>query len=417
MMGITVKHNTSSQAMIIFLLIIAAIFTGCRSGERKEFRVVDSFEIEHEGMISKINISHPSVSVSSEGEILVTWTREHEGRNNIYLKSISQYEKNLSVINPDDLRARSTHQSPGITSGDQGEVYVSWSSVKEITGDSVLPSDLILSISRNGGRDFTNHIRINEDRPISHSFEDIGTDKNGNVYVSWIDLRDGWGNAGTYLAIIRNNKESVSERITLDQSTCECCRINISTGNDGTVAVFSRHIFPGNVRDMVLSYSKDSGNTFSTLNRVHTDNWVMNSCPHRGGSSGIDENGIIHLSWYTEGTSGNPAILFASYYNGRFSRPTWIDMSSGSIPDHVRMAVRNNDIVIVWQDSTAVRSQILARYSRDGGKSFSPVVKLSEGTGSYAPDIAEYNDDAFVVIWHEKKFPSLSTVVKKISLD
>jgi site-specific DNA recombinase len=45
-------------------------------------------------------------------------------------------------------------------------------------------SDLRLSRSLDGGLSFNSHLRINEDRPISHSFEDLAVTADGTVVLS-----------------------------------------------------------------------------------------------------------------------------------------------------------------------------------------------------------------------------------------
>jgi hypothetical protein len=43
-------------------------------------------------------------------------------------------------------------------------------------------------------------LRVNEDRPISHSFEGSSVAEVGTVSLASIDVRDGWDEAATYLA-------------------------------------------------------------------------------------------------------------------------------------------------------------------------------------------------------------------------
>jgi hypothetical protein len=129
---------------------------------------------------------------------------------------------------------------------------------------------------------------------------------------------------------------------------------------------------------MELGLSKDGGRSFLPATLVHDDRWQINACPHRGGVIAISNQGQLYTAWYTEGAQGRPNVLFARSSDGRrFTPPQRLDVSAGSIPDHVRMAVdASGQVAVVWEDSTAVRRQVLLRYSTDGGQTFSPIQVL-----------------------------------------
>ncbi|MGH7964980.1 MAG: hypothetical protein ACRERD_24725 [Candidatus Binatia bacterium] len=234
--------------------------------------------------------------------------------------------------------------------------------------------------------------------------------------VSWIDSREGWDKAGTYLARIKTQGTQITETKKLDGDTCVCCRVDVATGPTATAAVIWRKVFPGDIRDMVLSLSNDSGRSFSAPALVHADRWQLNACPHRGGTIGIDGQGRVYATWYTEGAQGKPNVLFAlSSEDRRFTPPQRLDTSTSSIPDHVRMAVdAAGRAVIVWEDAMAVRRQVLDRYTPDGGQTFSPIQMLSRALKAYAPDITVSPDGDFVVVWHEEQFPLTKTVIQPI---
>jgi hypothetical protein len=313
----------------------------------------------------------------------------------------------------------SLHQSPGIAVGPAGEVYLSWSSAKAKPEGTLFASDLRLSRSLDGGRSFDNHLRINEDRPISHSFEGLAVTAEGTVVVSWIDTREGWEKASTYLARISKQGSQVENIVTLDNNTCVCCRTHVTTGPHNTVAALWRTVFPTDIRDMELRLSNDGGRSFLPATRVHEDRWQINACPHRGGTVGIDTQRRVYTTWYTEGEKQQPAILFATSKDGkRFSAPIRLDTSRGSIPDHVRMAIDSaGRAVVVWEDSTAVYRRVLLRSTTDGGRTFSPVRSLSSTLKAYAPDVAVSSTGTFVVAWHEEQFPLTKTVIQTLQFD
>ena len=270
----------------------------------------------------------------------------------------------------------------------------------------------------NGGQSFEPPLRINDDRPISHSFEGLAVAADGTVLVAWIDSREGANTAGTYLARLTHQGTQIASRVTLDNTTCVCCRVALATGPPQVVAVTWRTVLPGNIRDMVLRLAHDGGQVFTPATRIHADDWQLTACPHRGGTVGVDGQGRLMLSWYTEGTTEEPRLLFTVSSDGQqFASPTRLDSSTASIPDHLRMAGdAAGRIVVVWEDATAVRRRVLLRSSQDGGQTFSPIQTLSQAIKAYSPDVAVAPDGGFVVVWHEEHFPALKTIVQPVRL-
>jgi hypothetical protein len=398
--------------------LVLVFHVACSDNQKVKFTLGDRYEITHPGKGHEVHISDPAVAVGKDGRVLVAWIAPEGESNNVYITSPGGGGKEGSVrVNPAGMEVDSIHQSPGIAVGPGGEVFITWSSKKPKLEGVLFASDLYISRSLDGGKSFDKHLRVNEDRPISHSFEGIDVASDGTVFVSWIDSREGWDKAATYLAKIIKHGTEVEGIKKLDDSTCVCCRVDIATGPENAVAVLWRKEFPGNVRDMVLAISRD--NSFKSPALVHADRWQINACPHRGGTLGIDGSGQIYASWYTEGSEGRPSVLFAATSDGNiFTQPKRLDESVASIPDHVRMAVNKfGQAAIVWEDSTAVRRRILLRYTSDGGKTFSPIHVISQAIKAYAPDIAVSPTGAFVVAWHEEQFPHVKTVIQTVQLE
>lgn len=396
--------------LLTFFLCIASVV------QAKELILGARSEITHPGKGHEIHMSGAAVAVAGNGETFVAWTAQEGQTNNLYLARPGMGETKPVRINPPGMAVDSLHQSPDIALGPAGEIYVSWSSTKSKPEDMLFASDLRLSRSLDGGKSFDSHMRVNEDRLTSHSFEGLAVAADGTVLLSWIDSHEGGNKAGTYLARVGKQGTQVTETKKLDGDTCVCCRVDVTTGPVETIAVIWRKVFPGDIRDMVLSLSGDSGRSFSSPTLVHADRWQINACPHRGGTVGMDGQGQIYVTWYTEGSRGKPNILFARSSKDRsFTPPQRLDSSAFSIPDHVRMAVnRAGQAIVVWEDSTAVRRQVLARYTFDGGQTFSPVQVLSRALKSYKPDLAVSPSGDFVVVWHEEQFPVIKTVVQTV---
>jgi hypothetical protein len=375
-------------------------------------------EITHPAGGHEVHVSAAAVAAGSDGRPIVAWVTQKDHVNTVLVGRPGTDAAPVRV-NPAGTSVDSLHQAPGLAVAPTGEVYVTWSSPKPKPEGVLYASDLLLARSLDGGRTFEAPLRLNDDRPISHSFEDLAVAGDGTVLVGWIDSRDGHGRTATYLARV-TERGSKLERVTKLEGgeTCVCCRLGVNAGPGDTAAVLWRKVFPGDVRDMVVSRSSDGGRTFAPASLVHADNWKITACPHRGGRLAADAKGRAYAVWYTEATTDRPDVLFAVAADGRrFGPPRRVNTSSGSVPDHARLAVGSDGRgIVVWEDSTAVRRRILLRSIGEGGRTLGPVRTLSQAIKAWAPDVAVV-PGGFLVAWHEERFPSTRTVVQHISAE
>lgn len=402
--------------MIVLVAVLAVVLqtmpadaAGPALGPRQELTVAEKAHEAH--------VSSPAVAVRADGRIVLAWFGQ-QGHDNYLFVARPGSEAKPVRVNPDGLFVDSLHQPPGLALGPDGEIYVSWSSRKPLPEGVLFASDLRLSRSLDGGQTFEPPLRVNEDRPISHSFEGLAVMPDGTVIVSWIDSREGPSASGTYLARITERGSHVERTLKLDEGeTCVCCRIDVAAGPRETVAVAWRKVFPGSIRDMVVGLSRDGGRSFAPAGLVHADRWKIDACPHRGGSVATDGRGRVYLAWYTETADGQPRMLFAAGDDLKFRAPLRLNAASGSIPDQVRLAADPaGRVVIVWEEATAVRRRVLMRYSTDGGRTLSAPQSLSDAIKAYSPDVAPAPGGEFVAAWQEEQFPVLKTVTQTIKL-
>jgi len=372
-------------------------------------------ELTHPAGGHEVQVSPPAVAIDRQGQPIVAWIAGgHDGNRVLFARPGVGAEP--VRVSPSDLSADSLHQAPGLAVGVGGEIYVTWSSTKPKPAGGLFASDLRLSRSLDGGRTFDAPLRLNEDRPTSHSFEGLAVAPDGTVLIAWIDTRNGPGSTAAWLARVADRGSRVENVAPLPAGeTCVCCRVSVSAGPGPEVAVLWRKVFPGDLRDMVLSPSSDGGRSFTPAALVHADRWKITACPHRGGSVATDARGRRYALWYTERRE-RPEILLAVAADGRrFGAPRVVHTAAGSVPDHPRLAVNAAGRgVIVWEDATAVRRRILLRAIDEGGRTLGPVRVLSRAIKAWTPDVA-VAPDGFVIAWYEERFPSTVTVVERIT--
>jgi hypothetical protein len=347
-------------------------------------------EYKHVSRGHEFHVSGAAVAARPDGGAVLAWAAQEGHTNQLYLLKPGDGATPVRV-NPGGLGVEALHHPPRLAiAPGGGPLYVSWSSEKPKPEGILFASDLRLSRSLDGGKTFEPPLRVNEDRPISHSFDGLAVAADGTVLVTWIDGREGRPDPATWLARVVEAGTRVESIRKVGDDTCVCCRVDAAAGPAETVALAWRRVFPGDIRDMVLAVSRDGGRSFGDPILVSPDRWKINACPHRGGAVGLDDRGRIYMSWYTEGTDIRPDLRFAVSAAGR--------------------------AVIVWEESTAVRRRILLRYTSDAGRTLSPVRVLSGAIRAYAPDVAFAGDGSFLVAWHEEQFPFLKTVVQPVRL-
>jgi hypothetical protein len=374
-------------------------------------------ELAHPAGGHEVHVSAPAVAMGADGKPLVAWIAG--GHANTVLVARPGDSGEPARVNPPATSADSLHQAPGLAVGPGGEVYVTWSSTKPKPEGVLFASDLFLARSLDGGRTFEAPLRVNDDRPISHSFENLAVAPDGTVLVAWIDSRDGARQTATYVARVAERGSRLDRVTRLDGGeTCVCCRVSVAAGPGDAAAVLWRKVFAGDVRDMVLSRSGDGGRTFGVATAVHADGWKITACPHRGGQVAADARGRLYAVWYTEGTTGRPDVLLATAPDGRrFGAPRRVHTATGSVPDHARLAIdAGGRGIVVWEDSTAVRRRILLRSVGEGGRSLGPARALSTAIKAWAPDVVVV-PGGFLVAWHEEQFPSTKTIVIHVTAE
>ena len=192
---------------------------------------------------------------------------------------------------------------------------------------------------------------------------------------------------------------------TLTGGVCYCCKTALATAPDGTIYAAWRHVYPGSVRDIAFTASRDGGRTFSAPVRVSEDAWVLEGCPENGPSMTVDAQQRVHIAWPTlihEPASAEPtlALFYAESHDGLRFTPRQ-RMPTEGVPRHVRIASYSGEsIAMVWEEgSEGVRRVALGLGTPDevGRTRWQRRVISGDATATY-PVLASA-EGGFVIAW------------------
>ncbi|MBM4123779.1 MAG: exo-alpha-sialidase [Nitrospira sp.] len=421
MKDLSFSVHTSSFIVGMVALGGAALVVAAEPGNRSaaEIKLGPKQTIDHAAR----SVSGPSLKVDERGTVHITWMEEDKKEvRSVRYARILQPGGPVGVpvhVNQPDESPYWRQEAPALAVNGE-EVFVTWALSHPKAGpDKPFTSELRLSRSIDGGQSFQPSVLVNDDNQVvAHSFDSLHIGHDGTLHIAWIDGRDGKKDPGTYATRSTDHGQTVAKNRKIDEDTCVCCRTALSTAPDGTVYLAWRKILEGNIRETVVAYSTDGGQTFSSPVIVGHDRWVYAGCPHRPASLGVDRQGRLYVVWYTEGADETPAIYLAySDDQGRtFSPKQALNASKGTFPDHPQMAVDGQGrVVVVWEEQSPVRREVVMRYSFDRGQTFSLPIKLNEKKGQ-SPVVAMNNQGFVALAWMEHAMLGHKTVLQTLQL-
>lgn len=200
-----------------------------------------------------------------------------------------------------------------------------------------------------------------------------------------------------------NGAQGDSER-AISPGVCYCCKTALAAGADGLLVAAWRHVYPGDLRDIAFSISRDNGRTFAPPARVSEDGWAINGCPDDGPSVVVDAKGTTHIVWPTVigGDAPQGALFYSSTTDGqRFTTRVRIPTMGGLKPAHPQIAIGpSGRLVVAWDDNVDGRRVAALREITPAGDAprFGNAVTITSGGSDNHPVIA-VAADAVIAAW------------------
>jgi hypothetical protein len=318
--------------------------------------------------------------------------------------------------------------------GRDPEVVVVW------TSKSKDGSLLLVARSQDGGTSFARATPLpGSEAGGNRGWESTAVDRDGHVVAVWLDHREmsssGGGSMhheghdhtsagaakGDGAARAQASKlyfatlDGASSSHAITGGVCYCCKTAVATGPDGSIYAAWRHVYPGNLRDIAFTVSRDGGRTFTAPVRVSNDGWILDGCPENGPALAVSTDGAVHAIWPTlvpGGTSdGEPTLaLFhaTSRSSGAFSPRERI--ATEGMPRHPQLAATPAGLVAAWDEQAAdgARRVVLARLAGDTARR----EIVSGSARAQTPSLAG-TSDGVVIVWTEGTEQSVIRVERR----
>jgi hypothetical protein len=299
------------------------------------------------------------------------------------------------------------------------EITVLW------TARSTGGTEVKTTRSRDGGKTFDPPVALQSSGAAGdRGWPALTLDQEGAAHAIWLDHRGLAAERGSGAGHSHRQKGAAHDGVAMAQKSglyyaaagspsgerelakgvCYCCKTALAAGPGGVLYAAWRHVYPGNLRDMAFTISRDRGKSFAAPVRVREDGWSIEGCPDDGPAMTVDAEGTAHLVWPTvlDGPSPEGALFYASTRDGRtFGRSTRIPTLGSPKPSHPQISIgRGGRLVVAWDEAIGGRRVAAARELTPGPDrvDFGPVVTLADEGPAMYPVLAS-TDAGTLAVW------------------
>jgi hypothetical protein len=308
--------------------------------------------------------AEPATAAAPDNGVYVVWVEHGTDKNaDIFLQKMTVEGQSVGEkvrVNQEVGAARAWRgDPPTIAVGSDGKIFVSWTARAKAEGNK---SDIVVSVSRDGGRSFDHPVKVNDEaEPAVHGMHSLAVDQNGVVYIAWLDERylhqdsakpkqetsitpkadsqdtshaahkHSEANREVYFSASKDGGKSFSANKKLAADVCPCCKTSIVAAEGGRVYVGWRQVLPDNFRHITVASSNDNGASFSPAIIVSDDRWQIPGCPVSGATMTVGTDKALKVFWFTAGEAGEPGFYLAeSKDNGKTFSPRSLVNAGGA---------------------------------------------------------------------------------------
>ncbi len=361
-------------------------------------------------------------SVTARGEfVAVSWSAAASGAMDVFLAVSRDGGRRFGApvqVNTVAGQARVSGEMPPRvalvprTGAKEPDVVVVWT-VK--TGNDW---QLLQARSTDGGAHFGAASTVTgSEAPGARGWQAVDVDAQGKVHVLWLDHRDAAAAPMTHQHDANAPKPDPTERAKLSRlyyatlggsarsvtsSVCYCCKTALVHEGAWTFAAW-RQVYPGSIRDIAFSATRDGGRTFTAPVKISDDRWQIDGCPDNGPTLAVDAKQQVHAVWPTveAGSDASALVLFyARSSNATTAKaPTFTPrrkLPTAGLASHPSVVMGPGDRPLIVWDEVVEGQRRLAAASLVGDR-FAPLTIPGSGARFY-PAVAAVPGGA-VVAW------------------
>ncbi|HEY7162650.1 MAG TPA: sialidase family protein, partial [Acidobacteriota bacterium] len=322
--------------------------------------------------------SNSTPSLSSKGKwVVVVWTSQQKGGTNVYAATSSDGGRKFgSPVRVNEANAEADvygENPPRVVVSDQEksnnipQILVTWSCGKSSK------FKLRSAVSNDGGKSFLPSTSVGDPKIEGvRGFQSLASGKGNVVAASWLDSRrdpgepphansgHDWDPMHLMYGCASGNSWNFERRLATN--VCGCCKTAIATDSHGSVYVAFRNIYPGNLRDISLTVSRD-GKEFSKPVRVSEDHWSLHACPDDGPTMVVDQKDVVHIVWPTFVEKPESAMRFfhsATTDGIKFTARKQLQTLGTTKPAHAQMSFDScGKLSVVWDEAQGETRRIV----------------------------------------------------------
>ena len=409
-----IHYGNSGLRLVVSLLVLSA----CSSLQTTETLPEISIQFE-EHPRSILNLPgietsrDPKVRLRASGAVylLAPYTNGKDQHLGLFISRDGGDRFALPVsVNPKGSTVISHGEnSPTLAFGARMEVYALWEKNEPHGRRS-----LVVSRSMRFGHRFESPVQVTDKTtPSSNAFSFLAVAPNGDLYVVWLDGRDPQarkaGKSSVYLSRSQDQGRTFGKNKLVYSQVCPCCRPTLAFGSKNQVYVSWRHVFDGNIRDVVVASSHDGGNSFSEPVRVSHDNWEISGCPHSG-SSLISSGNRLYVAWFSDPRDRAPGIQLSwSSNDGKtFADPVPVSRTLVDANHPYLAQAKDGQILLVFQGRDSEVNQswgptrpYLVQIDPNNGPS-KPLPIPGSGASISYPFVTSGGQDRIYVCWTQR---------------
>lgn len=351
----------------------------------------------------------PDLTATADGRLLLSWLSKQEGRRTAlqfgsYTDAGGWQSQPRTIAVGQSLMANWA-DVPHILATPDGALWVQWLQANA-SGPSAY--DVVLARSRDGGQNWAQMTRVNQEASGSYSgFVALWAAANNRLGIAWLDgsgktagheEHDGYGGGAMQL---RTNAFDMNlergEDVTVDALVCDCCQTDVAITAGGPLLAW-RGRSEGEIRD-ILTARLDAG-SWTVPKPVHADGWKTEACPVNGPAVAARGNDAV-VAWYSEG-DGAPAVRIARSGDAGDSFAAPVVVARGQdVLGRVDAALDGQQAWVAWlREDEANQTLMLARYSTDLSKELQRIEVASlqgRGRATGFPKLVVHADVAWLV--------------------